>query len=73
MINFENTAPVKLKGAGKGFWITLDPSHPEETLISEIDKLLRKLKHLAVNADIILDIGKVPENKDRPAKICSRE
>ncbi|OQY53102.1 MAG: septum site-determining protein MinC [Desulfobacteraceae bacterium 4572_89] len=73
MINFENTAPVKLKGAGKGFWITLDPSHPEETLISEIDKLLRKLKHLAVNADIILDIGKVPENKDPENKDQARK
>jgi septum site-determining protein MinC len=56
MINFE-TAPVKLKGVGKGFWLTLDPSHSEAVLISEIDKLIRKLKHLAVNADLVLDTG----------------
>jgi len=68
MINFENTAPVQLKGAGKGFWITLDPSHPEEVLISEIDKLLRKLKHLAVNADIILDVGNDPDTKSPETK-----
>ncbi len=57
MINFETAAPVKLKGVGKGFWITLDPSHSEEVLISEIDKLLKKLRHLAVNADVVLDVG----------------
>jgi len=57
MINFESVRSVKLKGVGKGFWITLDPSHPEEVLISEIDKLIKKLKHLAVNADVVLDVG----------------
>ncbi|MCP3945050.1 MAG: septum site-determining protein MinC [Desulfobacteraceae bacterium] len=57
MINFESVAPVKLKGVGKGFWITLDPSQPEKILICEIDKLIRKLKHLAVNADLVLDVG----------------
>jgi len=57
MINFESVRSVKLKGVGKGFWITLDPSHPEKVLISEIDKLIRKLKHLAVNADVVLDVG----------------
>ena len=57
MIHFDNTAPVKLKGAGGGFWITIDPSHPEAVLIAEIDKLIKKLKHLAVNADVTLDVG----------------
>ncbi len=57
MINFDNSAPVKLKGAGGGFWITIDPSRPETVLIDEIDKLIRKLKHLAVNADVTLDVG----------------
>lgn len=57
MINFDSAVPVKLKGVGKGFWITLDTSHPEDVLISEIDKLLKKLKHLAINADLVLDAG----------------
>lgn len=57
MIHFDNSAPVKLKGAGGGFWITIDPSQPETVLIDEIDKLIRKLKHLAVNADVTLDVG----------------
>ena len=64
MINFETAAPVKLKGVGKGFWITLDPTHPEEILISEIDKLLKKLKHLAVNADVVLDVGDAKGHED---------
>lgn len=57
MINFDNTAPVKLKGAGGGFWITIDPSHPEGELISQISDLIKNLKHLAVNADVTLDVG----------------
>ncbi|WP_321494730.1 septum site-determining protein MinC [uncultured Desulfobacter sp.] len=57
MINFDNSAPVKLKGAGGGLWITIDPSYPESEIIAEIDRLLKKLKHLAINADVTLDIG----------------
>lgn len=57
MINFDNDAPVKLKGAGGGLWITIDPSHPEPELIREIDRLIKRLKHLAVNADVTLDVG----------------
>jgi len=57
MIHFDNTAPVKLKGAGGGFWIAIDPSHPEAVLITEISKLIKNLKHLAINADVTLDVG----------------
>ncbi|MDD9302449.1 MAG: septum site-determining protein MinC [Desulfobacter sp.] len=71
MINFDNAAPVKLKGAGGGFWITLDPSHPESVLIAEIDKLIRKLKHLAVNADITLDVGDARGQEDLILKVKS--
>lgn len=57
MINFDTSVPVKLKGVGDGFWITIDPSHPEDLLKSEIDKLFKKLKHLAVNASVVIDVG----------------
>jgi septum site-determining protein MinC len=57
MINFDSAAPVKLKGVGDGFWITLDPSHSEDVLKSEIDKVFRNLKHLAINASVVLDVG----------------
>ena len=64
MIHFDNPAPVKLKGAGGGFWITIDPSHPEDVLIAEIDKLIKNLKHLAVNADVTLDLGDAKGHED---------
>lgn len=64
MIHFDNAAPVKLKGAGGGFWITIDPSHPEAVLISEITKVIKKLKHLAVNADVTLDVGDARGHED---------
>lgn len=64
MIHFDNTAPVKLKGAGGGFWITIDPSHPEAVLITEISKLIKNLKHLAVNADVSLDVGDARGHED---------
>ncbi|MCF6245849.1 MAG: septum site-determining protein MinC [Desulfobacula sp.] len=57
MINFDNSAPVRLKGVGDGFWITLDPSHPEDVLKSEIDKLFKNLKHLTIGAGVVIDIG----------------
>jgi septum site-determining protein MinC len=56
MINFDSSAPVKLKGVGDGFWITLDPSHPETVLKSEIDKLFKNLKHLVINASVVIDV-----------------
>ncbi|MCA1793234.1 MAG: septum site-determining protein MinC [Desulfotignum sp.] len=57
MIHFENAAPVKLKGVGGGFWVTLDTSRSEELLITEMDKLFTKLRHLAVNANVVIDMG----------------
>jgi septum site-determining protein MinC len=72
MIHFENTAPVKLKGVGGGFWVTLDPSLPEELLIAEIDKLFKKLSHLAVNASVIIDMGDARGHEDLFSIIRSR-
>lgn len=57
MINFDTASPVKLKGVGDGFWITLDPSLPEKVLKSEIDNLFKNLKHLAVGAGVVIDVG----------------
>ncbi|MBU1341894.1 MAG: septum site-determining protein MinC [Proteobacteria bacterium] len=57
MINFDSTAPVKLKGVGDGFWITLDPSLPEDVLKSEIDKVFKNLKHLVINSSVVVDVG----------------
>lgn len=57
MINFDSAAPVKLKGVGDGFWITIDPSQPEEDLKSEIDRVFKNLKHLAIGASVVIDLG----------------
>ncbi|HKJ97802.1 MAG TPA: septum site-determining protein MinC [Desulfotignum sp.] len=57
MIHFENAAPVKIKGVGGGLWISLDPTHPEDVLLTEVDKIFKKLKHLAVNANVVIDMG----------------
>ncbi len=69
MIHFDNAAPVKLKGAGGGLWITIDPSHSEPVLIAEIDRLIKKLKHLAVNANVTLDVGDARGQEDLLARI----
>ncbi len=72
MINFEDTAPVKLKGVGGGFWVTLDPSLPEALLIAEMDKLFKKLSHLAVNASVVIDMGDARGHEDLFSVIKSR-
>jgi septum site-determining protein MinC len=72
MIHFENAAPVKLKGVGGGLWITLDISRSQELLIAEIDKLFEKLKHLAVNASVVIDMGDVRGHEDFFSLIRSR-
>ncbi len=53
----EQQPPVKLKGVGDGFWVTLDPSVPEDKLKQEVTKLFERLKHLTINARVVLDIG----------------
>lgn len=53
-------------------WVTLDVSRPQELLIAEIDKLFGKLKHLAVNASVIIDMGDVQGHEDLFSLIKSR-
>ncbi len=57
MINFDSSVPVKLKGVGDGFWITIDPYFSEEEIKSETDKLFKNLKHLAKNSSVVIDVG----------------
>lgn len=49
--------PVKLKGMGNGLCVTLDPAEPMDYLKQELDKLFGELRHLAVNARIVIDVG----------------
>ncbi len=55
MIHFENTSPVKLKGAGGGLWLSVDPSFPRGALMARIDELFGNLGHLSVNASVVVD------------------
>ncbi len=57
MINFDSSVPVKLKGVGDGFWITLDPLHSEDVIKSEINKLFKNLKHLVISSSVVIDVG----------------
>ncbi|MBF0201738.1 MAG: septum site-determining protein MinC [Desulfamplus sp.] len=49
--------PVKLKGVGDGFWLTVDPDVQEEVINKEICLLFERLQHLAINAKVVIDLG----------------
>lgn len=49
--------PVKLKGVGDSLRVTLDPSQPMDLLKRELAKVFERLKHLAINARVIIDPG----------------
>ncbi len=56
--NVKNTKiqnSVKLKGSGKGFKLTFDPSQPEDSIKDEVSILFKNLKHLAQNAKVVID------------------
>ncbi|THB79551.1 MAG: septum site-determining protein MinC [Desulfobacteraceae bacterium] len=52
----EKSSSVKLKGVGDGLWITLDPSLSEDTIKKEIDILFKRMKNLAIGANVVLDV-----------------
>ena len=56
----QNNLPVRLKGVGDSLWVTLDPSRPIDTLKKALANNFDRLRHLAVNARIILDPGNGP-------------
>ncbi len=56
-MTIEMQPPVKLKGVGDGFWVTLDPSVSEDKLIKDVTRLFERLKHLTINARVVLDTG----------------
>ncbi|RJP91436.1 MAG: septum site-determining protein MinC [Desulfobacteraceae bacterium] len=57
-MNFnEDSPPVKIKGVGDSLWVTINPSLPIDQLKQELIKPFERLKHLAINARIIIDAG----------------
>lgn len=49
--------PARLKGVGDSLWVTFDPTQPSSRLQSELTKIFERLRHLSVNARVILDPG----------------
>ncbi|MCU0598681.1 MAG: septum site-determining protein MinC [Desulfobacterales bacterium] len=49
--------PVRLKGVGDSLWVTVDSSLPSERIYEEITKIFDRLKHLAINAKVVIDTG----------------
>ncbi|MBF0573929.1 MAG: septum site-determining protein MinC [Desulfamplus sp.] len=50
---------VKLKGVGDGFLVTINPAVPQEEIYKELSTLFGRLKHLTVNAKVVIDIGNI--------------
>jgi septum site-determining protein MinC len=57
-MNHNEDPPVRLKGVGDSLWVSVNPTLPIEQLKKELVKPFERLKHLAINARIIIDTGK---------------
>jgi septum site-determining protein MinC len=53
----EHPPPARLKGVGDSLWVTLNPTLPVEQLQKELHTIFCRLKHLAINARVVLDPG----------------
>jgi septum site-determining protein MinC len=49
--------PAKLKGVGDSLWVTFDPTQSRDRLETALKQIFERLRHLAVNARVILDPG----------------
>ena len=56
-MNQNQDPPVRLKGVGDSLWVSVDPTLPVEQLKTELNKPFERLKHLAINARVIIDTG----------------
>lgn len=56
--------PAKLKGVGDSLWVTFDPTQTRDRLETALKQIFERLRHLAVNARVILDPGE--ENGHEP-------
>jgi septum site-determining protein MinC len=51
------TQPVKLKGVGDSLHVTIDPTQPADVLQQALARTFERLKHLAINARVVIDPG----------------
>jgi len=58
----DSAASVRLKGMGDGLCVILDPDQPREFIRSELVRLFQPLKHLAINARVVLDFGEAEDD-----------
>jgi len=60
-MNSNDDLPVRLKGVGDSLWVTIDPAQPIDRLQAALIKPFERLKHLAINARVVIDPGKSVE------------
>jgi septum site-determining protein MinC len=53
----QHKPPARLKGVGDSLWVTFDPNRPRDQLQDELKRIFERLRHLAINARVILDPG----------------
>jgi septum site-determining protein MinC len=56
-MNNNEDLPVRLKGVGDSLWVSVNPLLPIDRLQNELIKPFERLKHLAINARVIIDTG----------------
>lgn len=59
-----SASPVRLKGMGDGLCVILDPNQPVDFIRSELIRLFQPLKHLAIDARVVLDFGDADAGDD---------
>ncbi len=60
----QDKSQVRLKGVKDGFWVTLDPTLPNDFIEDELTRLFNQLQHLALNSRVILDIGETKNHQE---------
>ena len=63
-MNSDKPLSGKLKGVGDSFWITLDPSLPEDIIKKDLDVVFQRLKHLAIGANVVIDMDGARGHED---------
>ncbi|UCF93481.1 MAG: septum site-determining protein MinC [Desulfobacterales bacterium] len=56
---FQEKIPVRVKGEGDSLRVTLEPGTPLPFIKEELNRRFEQMKHLAVNARVVIDAGEV--------------
>lgn len=66
-MNTNEDLPVRIKGVGDSLWVSVDPARSLEHLQEALIKPFERLRHLAVNAKIVIDSSR-PEESGEPSE-----